>query len=249
MPVFRRGKSKKVAPAEPTAFLYEMHQHTAGCSACGVVTPEQTVRALHAAGFTGMVLTNHFYHGNTGIRRHQVWEDFVAPYEEAYERAKAAGEPLGFHVLFGLEEGVGGGKEVLLYGITPAFLYEHPELQDHGTTEERLERLARLTHEVGGLVYQAHPFRVRDYITRPHEALPVEYLDGVEAYNACNSDIENARADAWAREQDLPVIAGSDAHTGKHRRFALAFESPIETEAQLATALQQQTYTLHLSNK
>ena len=35
-----------------------------------------------------------------------------------------------FDVLFGIEEGVGGGKEVLLYGITPQVLYDHPELRD-----------------------------------------------------------------------------------------------------------------------
>ena len=250
MGVFLKEILKKPEDStKPTTFLYEMHQHTAGCSACGMDKPEKTVQALHAAGFTGMVLTNHFYHGNTGIKRHQPWEDFVAPYEEAYERAKEVGDELGFHVLFGVEEGVGGGKEVLLYGITPAFLYEHPELQDRGTTEERLERLAGLVHDAGGLLYQAHPFRVRDYINRPHEALPTQYLDGIEAYNACNSDIENARAAAFAQEQGLACIAGSDAHTAKHPRFGVVFDHPIETEAQLVAALQQQNYTLKLSGK
>ena len=50
-------------------YLYEMHQHTVRCSACGRGDPEKTVYALKEDGFAGMVITNHFLHGNTGIDR------------------------------------------------------------------------------------------------------------------------------------------------------------------------------------
>lgn len=222
-------------------YIYEMHQHTAGCSACGIGDPVNMVRALHRDGFAGVVLTNHFYHGNTGIIRRQPWEDFVRPYEEAYLEAKAEGERLGMDVLFGLEEGVGQGKEVLLYGITPAFVYAHPELRDAD-----LACISRLVREAGGLVFQAHPFRVRDYIADPAATLPVELLDGMETDNACNGELENRRAAMYAAQHGLRTCAGSDAHTADFPgRFGIAAETRITDEADLAAVLRSGAYTLY----
>lgn len=221
-------------------YLYEMHQHTGGCSACSTAAPREVVRALKRDGFSGMVLTNHFYHGNTGIVRHQPWEDFVRPFEAAYEEARAEGERLDFDVLFGLEEAVGGGKEVLLYGITPAFLYAHPELRDGG-----LELVAERVHEAGGLVFQAHPFRVRDYIGDPNTPLPTAFLDGMETFNACNGDLENRRAELYAQANGLRPCAGSDAHTADFpARVGIVAERRLRTEAELAEALRRGEYTL-----
>ena len=81
-------------------YLYEMHCHTLPCSACGGIQPEDLVRGLKEIGYAGMVLTDHFYHGNTGIRRNQPWEDFVAAYEESFLRAKAVGDALAFRLFY-----------------------------------------------------------------------------------------------------------------------------------------------------
>ncbi len=223
-------------------FLYELHQHTAGVSACAYDTPEKTVRALKRAGYAGMVLTNHFYHGNTGVRRQQAWEDFVRPYELAYEKAKKAGDKLDFDVLFGLEEGIGGGKEVLLYGITPQFLYDHHELR-HGD----LDSLSTLVRQAGGLVVQAHPFRVRDYIRAPWEELPADRLDGVEVYNACNDDLSNLRANQYASTHGLIPIAGSDAHTAEApQRAGILCAHRLRTGEQLVDTLRSGHYELYI---
>ena len=221
-----------------TVYIYEMHQHTAVASACAYETPEEVVRGLKKKGFSGVVLTDHFYHGNTAVRRHQAWEDFVRPYEEAYERACREAEKWDFDVLFGIEEGVGGGKEVLVYGITPAFLYEHPELRD-----ARLPEWSALVRAAGGLLVQAHPFRVRDYIPAPWEELPTEHLDGVEVHNACNDDLSNTRAQILAEKHDLLAIAGSDAHTTSSLgRAGIVCETRIRTERELATILRDGAY-------
>lgn len=226
-------------------YIYEMHQHTAGCSGCGIDNPTDTVKALKAAGYAGMVLTNHFYHGNTGITRHQPWEDFVRPYEESYEEALAVGRKLDFDVLFGIEEGVGNGKEVLLYGITPAVLYEHPELK-----HADLAAISQIVHRAGGLVVQAHPFRVRDYILRPWEELDVSLLDGIEVHNACNSDLENARALQLATRHGLLALAGSDAHTAVFaNRVGIASPHRLPTEAALADTLRSRNYFLFINGK
>ena len=223
-------------------YLYEMHCHALPCSGCGGIQPEDLVRGMKEAGYAGMVLTDHFYHGNTGIRRTMLWEDFVAAYEQSYLRAKAEGDRLDFDVLFGIEEGVGGGKEVLLYGITPDVLYRHPELRDAD-----LATLSRIIRAEGGLVYQAHPFRVRDYIAKPWEPLPPEHLDGLEVYNACNPDLNNARAVQYAAEMNFPAIAGSDRHYMGHcENFGILVPQRIRTEAELAQVLRSEEYELNI---
>lgn len=229
-------------------YLYETHQHTAPCSRCASADPAALVRTLKAEGFSGVVLTNHFYHGNTGIHRHMAWADFVAAYEEDYLTAKAEGDKLDLDVLFGIEEGIGDGKEVLLYGITPAFLYDHPELgEGQGWGGGSLPQLAAAVHGAGGLLFQAHPFRVRDYIPRPWEETDARYLDGVEVYNYHNTELENARAMQWAQKTGLLLSAGSDAHTADlPGRYGMAFPERIRTEAALAEALRREDYELWL---
>lgn len=222
-------------------YLYEMHQHTAPCSACASADPAAMVRSLKKAGFAGVVMTDHFLHGNTAVRRNQPWEEIVRAFEHNYEIARAEGEQLDFDVLFGIEEGVGGGKEVLLYGITPAFLYEHPQLR-----EANLPTLSRLVHEAGGLLFQAHPFRVREYIANPWEPLPAGYLDGVEGYNLHNGEIENARAEQFAVQNGLLISAGSDNHHLEKARYGLISPHRLRDEAALAALLRSGEYELYL---
>ena len=228
-------------------YRYEMHQHTATCSACASVEAEELIPLLKQQGFAGMVLTNHFFHGNTAVRRQMPWADFVRAYEEDWLRAREIGDRLDFDVLFGLEEGIGNGKEVLLYGITPQTLYDHPTLRDrYPTVEAHLEVIADIVHQAGGLVYQAHPFRVRDYILDPWRPLPAAYLDGVEAYNAINSPLENARAVQYADAHDLPLIAGTDAHHRDTHRYGIVTEGRLRTGEDLVDALTSGDYDLYI---
>lgn len=222
-------------------YIYEMHQHTALCSACSPADPVDMVRSLKKAGFAGVVMTEHFFHGNTAVRRNQPWEDFVGAFERCYDIARQEGERLDFDVLFGIEEGVGGGKEVLLYGITPAFLYEHPQLRDAD-----LPTLSRLVREAGGLLFQAHPFRVREYFVNPWEPLPAEYLDGVEGYNLHNGELENRKAVSFAEENGLLISAGSDDHVLEDTRYGIVSPHRLRDEAALAALLRSGEYELYL---
>jgi predicted metal-dependent phosphoesterase TrpH len=83
--------------------------------------------------------------------------------------------------------------------------------------------------EQGGLVYVPHPFAAgKGGGGRILEAI-ADRVDVVEAFNARIHDPAlNARAAAWARARDLPVGAGSDAHTlrelGRVRVELPAFE-------------------------
>lgn len=229
-------------------YLYDLHQHTADGSLCGIDDPVSIVRALKRDGWAGCVLTDHFIHGNTRVRRNMPWADIVRAYERTYEAAYAEGQRLDFDVLFGIEEGVGDGKEVLLYGITPQWLYDHPELYNSRAHGGGLPLISALAREAGALVVQAHPYRVRDYIARPWETLDPALLDGVEIHNACNTAIENLRALQWAEQTGLLMTAGSDSHTADFSgRCGIAVEHRIRDEATLAATLRSGEYELYIA--
>ena len=70
-------------------------------------------------GYSGFVITNHFYHGSTAIDRNLSWEAFVDAYREDFETTRNYGEKMGIQVFFGIEECYAKGKEMLIYGISP----------------------------------------------------------------------------------------------------------------------------------
>jgi len=120
-------------------------------------------------------------------------------------------------------------------------LYDHPELREGG-----LEVLSRVIRQEGGLLFQAHPFRVRDYIPEPWKTLPVELLDGAEICNLHNNDLENARARLWAQENELLPVAGSDDHTCGAERRGIISPHRLRDEAALAALLRSGDYQLYI---
>lgn len=221
-------------------YKYEMHSHTAPCSGGGDDI-EAHIDTLIAKGFSGMVVTNHFIHGDTRIDKELPWEDFVAPYAEDYERGRKYAKARDFDLLFGIEEHVGFGKEVLIYGITPEVLSEHPELRGWN-----VRHLIEVVHDAGGVVYQAHPYRIKKYILEPGPIEELELLDGIEVYNAANTEQENAFAAALAKEKGLAVIAGSDVHSHERAGLAgIAFASRVRTSEELVKALKEESYEIY----
>jgi predicted metal-dependent phosphoesterase TrpH len=71
-----------------------------------------------------------------------------------------------------------------------------------------------LIHEQGGLVYVPHPFaRGKGGGGRILEVI-ADQVDAVEGFNARLHDAAlNEQAVSWARARNLPLGAGSDAHT------------------------------------
>lgn len=204
-------------------FLYETHMHTSEGSACGMCPGAEMARAYAEAGYAGIIVTDHFFYGNTAVDRALPWKDWVEGYCRGYERAREEGERLGLQVFFGWESGY-RGTEFLVYGLDKNWLLNHPEIRD-ATVEEQ----QRLVHEGGGIVVQAHPFREASYISEIR--LFPRYIDGVEGINASHSSPVkkerhpeyNDRAIAFAKEYGLPLTAGSDQHSTQMLGGGMAF--------------------------
>ena len=170
--------------------------------------PNELIDGLVAGGFKGCILTNHFFKGNSGIDRELPWKEFVAEYEKDYIECKKLAAAHDLDVVFCIEEHLFDGLEIFCYGITPQFLYDHPELRD----DHSVETWSRALHDFGALCIQAHPFRNRDYIPNPR-LLPVEYIDGIEVFNACNRPEDNVKAELAALEHpEWILVSGGDAH-------------------------------------
>ncbi len=221
-------------------YKYEMHLHSKGCSLCSFATAEELILAAKEKGYSGVVFTNHFIRGNTSIDRNLPWESFVSAYEKDYLRAKEFGDKLDFDVLFGIEEGLGMGKEILIYGLTPQAIKSTPNFKSM-----QLPELYKFIHKNGGFAVCPHPFRARDYIREPNKEPDLRYFDAIEVSNHCNSIEENLKAAIFAKNTGIPTIAGGDAHSTSGIGFSgLAFPKRIRNSKQLVKLLKSNNYKL-----
>ena len=188
-------------------YKYETHVHTTACSLCASSTGREYVDTAKALGYSGFVITNHFWGGNTRIDRSVGWEQFVKVYKDDYEDTRAYGESQGIDVFFGIEDGIGKGKEILIFGIDPDELMRHSEY-----LEMSLEEKTKLLHSLGGVVFMAHPFRNRPGIAEPDVQPNPALFDGLEGHNQYTDKAENDKAFAFAKENGLVAISGGDVH-------------------------------------
>ena len=223
-------------------YKYEMHVHTCPCSGGGKDIREH-IDDLIAKGYSGMVVTNHFYAGDNRIDRELPWAEFVDAYRQDYLYGLEYAEAVGFDLLFGLEENVGYGREILLYGITPELIESHPELK-----RASAEKYAEVVHAAGGLLYQAHPYRARDYIRKPFPLECIDLLDGIEVYNAGNEPEWNESARIFAEERGIACIAGSDGHKiGTAGCAGIATRERIACNDDLVRILKNNEYTVFIN--
>ena len=196
------------------AYLYEIHMHTAEGSDCGVATAVEQVRIYKKCGYQGIIITDHFINGSSSSPNRFNWEHTNLDWAEemeyvfaGYKAAKAEGDRIGLDVFFGWEFMVkGSGTELLTYGLEPDFLLAHPNIHVLDIAE-----YTELIRKNGGFIAQAHPYRDRPYISNK---FPVDskYLDAIEVYNASDPSESNDQALAFAKENNLPMQAGSDSH-------------------------------------
>lgn len=219
---------QKINLPEEYPYLYETHLHTSQGSACACCTGAEMAKACKEAGYTGIIVTDHNWGGNTAVNRRMPWREWVNEFYKGYEDAKRMGDNIGLDVFPGYEAGY-QGTEFLIYGIGKEYMLEHPALRTASVEEQ-----FRLVHEAGGMVVHAHPFREEYYI--PEIRLYPEYVDGAEGINATHSNhrsiahnkaVFDERAVAYAIENKLPVTAGSDIHNTSLFGGGMAFKRKL----------------------
>lgn len=200
---------------------WETHAHTAEGSACARTSAADMAIGCKKAGYDGMFVTDHFYHGNTAVDRTLPWAEWVRQFSLGYYHAKETGGRIGLRVCFGWEYSF-DGSDFLTYGLSPEWLTAHPE-----TISLELPDYLRLIRDAGGCIVHAHPFREASWYISTIRLLP-DFVDGVEVFNGGNHEpVFNDRALWYAESYGLPQTAGSDAHSGE------AFTGGILTDCDL----------------
>ena len=195
---------KKRARTKIMGYLYETHLHTCEASKCGKVHGEEYIDYMMDKGYSGIIVTDHFFNGNTCVPEDLPWEDRIEIYASGYERAKKAAEGKDFNVMFGVEFNF-WKDEYLLYGIDKKWLIDNECIMDMNRHE-----LYAAVKAAGGIMIQAQPFRERDYLTDIR--LAPTACDGVEVYNAANKPNMNALGYEYTVKLGLPMTSGSDIH-------------------------------------
>ncbi len=190
-------------------YRYETHLHTCQGSGCGRSTGAEHARYYKEMGYQGIIVTDHFFGGNTAVPGDLPWKERIDWFCSGYEDALSEGQKIGLDVFFGWEQGY-DGDEYLVYGLDKQWLLDHPEVENW-TRREQLEGV----HRAGGCVIQAHPFRDRAYI--PKILLARQFCDGIEVANSGNEPYNDACAMAYAREYGFVTTAGSDNHLSPAR--------------------------------
>lgn len=217
---------------EQYPYLYETHLHTNRGSACAKATASEMVLAAKQYGYTGIIVTEHNWGGNTCVDASLDWNRWVEEYCKGYEEAKETGDAVGIDVFFGMEAGF-QGTEFLLYGIDKEWLKQNPELK-----KDSVETMYRKVKQAGGMMVHAHPYREEYYI--PKIRLFPKVVDGVEGINAMHSNSSShshynpkfdEQAIAYARKYKLPLTAGSDIHSVNFLGGGIAFRRKLTTIA------------------
>ncbi len=185
-------------------YRYETHLHTSESSACGKATGAEQVHFLKAHGYQGLIVTDHFLNGNTRILKSLPWEEQIDLFCRGYEEAKKEGDKIDFDVFFGVEWNF-NNDEFLLYGIDRQWLLAHPDMLSWSHT-----RLFEEINKIGGLMLQAHPFRIRSYV-KDLRLYPY-HVHGIEVTNAQNEAPYDNYARRYASYFSLAVTSGSDLH-------------------------------------
>ena len=217
-------------------YKYELHCHTGDVSVCGHVPAAALVARYRAAGYSGVVITDHYspmtFTGLSHIRP----QDYPERYLAGYRAAKQAAGP-DFTVLLGMElRFYATWRDYLVYGVDEAFLTQNGNLM-----AKYIRRFSALAKESGLIVVQAHPFRP------PITRCAPRFLDGAEVYNAKDRHTDrNARALQWAEQEGLAVLtSGSDFHRQEDALFGgIETEEPIFTNEDLKRILLSGDYKL-----
>ncbi len=184
----------------------DMHVHTSAISFCARADFQTVVESKIAAGYGGMVITNHcqswYYPPNENA-------SFMKRVVEEYRNAKSYGERRGFRVFLGIEVTVNDPfySDWLLYGVTEPFLLNAPCLYQLSQKE-----LYLLCEKHGVVLVQAHPYRSNTGYCDDMRPAELKYLHGLEI-NCSKGDLERKdEVITLACKEKKLVTCGTDYH-------------------------------------
>lgn len=221
-------------------YRYELHSHTAECDRDARLSARELVRLYHAAGYDGMVITDHYIE-----RFYTLWfpedvrglthEQQVTRWLRGYRTAREEGEKIGFTVLPGAEVRFDGRpNDYLLYGLHEEFFYTVPRLNGLSGVSELLSLLPE-----GVCAVHAHPFRDGMEVADPRG------LFGIEAFNGGTDPFRNALARTYAEHYGLAMTSGSDIHDlSRLAMGGIETQQRIRTPEDLVRVLRSGSYRL-----
>lgn len=221
-------------------YKYETHCHTKLVSRCGHLEIKELVELYKDAGYSGIILTDHFSPMTFDLPDFFSKKKAVDHYLRAHREAKKYNDD-NFTVLLGMELRFHlTVNDYLIYGITEEMLYELPN-----PLSLYIKKASKIFHNNGCLLVQAHPFR--KFITRTNP----DYLDGVEIYNGKASAEENENAEKWADQINAPIqLSGSDCHRETGVGLGgIATDTPIKNNNDLINILKSGNFKLIKNGK
>jgi histidinol phosphatase-like PHP family hydrolase len=184
-------------------FKFDTHVHTKEVSKCGKVPASELAAMYREKGYSGLVITDHYYRRYFDNLGDMSWDSKIDAYLAGYKKASYYGKNIDFNVLLGLELQFTEEKnEYLIYGIDEDFLRSNKELYNMD-----IESFHTLVKDKDILIYHAHPYR--SVLNR----ISSSFIDGVEVYNGnIKHNSHNDKAFRFAKEHNLKMISGSDFH-------------------------------------
>ena len=186
--------------------LIDLHAHSA-LSRCCKIDGKDNLIVAKEFGMDGFVLTNH-YDKSYLINDDKI--EYANRYINEYYYVKKCSIELGIKCFFGIEVTMSkhNNCHVLVYGVSPEWLVNHPNLYDLEISE-----LYELVHKYNGIVVQAHPLRKNINVL-----LDTKYLDGIELNShTINEGPHTEEILEIAKANGLLVTSGGDFHNDAPR--------------------------------
>lgn len=186
-------------------YKIETHLHTKYSSSCGKLDLEQILSGYQEAGYSGIIVTDHF--NRTCFEKFGAtdWsdEDKFKLFMEGYNRLKEAAPAYGIRIYRGAEIRFDECQnDYLLYNFPDELL-----LDSEGLFRKGVAAFAPIVRSCGAMMIQAHPYR------NPCTPAIACYLDGLEIMNwHPRQTNRNELAQEYAQVHDLLSISGSDCH-------------------------------------
>ncbi len=221
----------------------DLHCHTSEGSVCAEESTKDTIEKHIAYGFTSIALTNHLENYRIGAPEgsHTIVFSTYGDYIDfIYDKIDLAREIAGdrIHILNGFElRNNESENDYLVYGLTREMA------KNFDLVANPLKKSSDYVRSCGGVIIQAHPFRIGMTLIEP------DLVDGYEVYNTHNKyPFMNVMARQWMCNmglEDKIFTSGTDHHDPEDIPTAgILTNEPITNSEELVRVLKSRDYSI-----